>query len=108
MSNIINSQINYDNNPIAAQKLKDKQTGSRKNMGLINLPETTYKYSTDTYSNEMQEIRKEAAYDNYLYEEQQKKQDKFFSILLAGLYSSIAYLVIKNIKIPRNILKFCK
>ena len=108
MSNIINSQINYDSNVVAAQKLKDKKTGSRRNMGLINLPETTYKYSTDDYSREMQEIRKETAYQYYRDEEKLKKQEKFFSLLLAGIYTGITYLIIKNIRIPRKWLNICK
>ena len=108
MSNIINSPINYGNNMIAAQKLNDGRTGSRKNWSLINLPETTYKYSTDEYSNEMEEIRKEAAYESYSDEEKQRKSEKIFSFLLAGIYIGITYLVIKHIKIPRKWLNICK
>ena len=102
MSNIIDSRQNYNSNVIAANKLKDNNTGSRRNLGLINLPETTYKYSTDEYSKEMQALRDEAKYENYLYEERQKKSDKFFSLLFAGIYTGAVYLVLKHIKLPRK------
>lgn len=104
MSNIISSQNTINNNAIAAQKLSDKKTGSRKDMGLINLPANTYKYSSDEYVKEMEEIRKEASRERIKREQREAKAKKFNSLIKAAAFCSCVYIFIKNV----NLNKFFK
>ena len=101
MSNIYNSLIDTNNNVVAAQKLSDKKTGSRKNLGLINLPATTYTYSSDEYLREMDDIRKLASRDRIKREVREKKAQAFKSLLKSIVYCSFVYIFIKNVKLNK-------
>lgn len=106
--NRINTQEIADNNIIAAKKLSDRQTGSRENMGLINLPETQYRYSSDEYVKKMQKIKQEAIEEHYVKEDRNKRIKYLLSLISASIFTFLVYLGIKNFNMKKIINVFCK
>jgi hypothetical protein len=61
MTNLLNTQISANNNPIGAKKLKNAQNSS----GYIEAPQTMYRYSINQELKEKDEFRKQIVQQNY-------------------------------------------
>ena len=88
MSNILNSQISYDNNPIPAWKL-----GKEKNSRLVQAPQQVYTYSIDDELKKVDEFRKSVtiSQSNELY----GRKSSTFPKICVALAAVTAYFIFK-------------
>lgn len=99
MNNIINSHSNMNNNALAASKLSNKDTGSRKLIGEVRSPDFFPSYSVEKVLKQQDEFRKSIAIESYKQNEKLKRKNAFVSFIKTVLYVCSIYLIISKVKI---------
>ena len=88
MSNILNSQISTDTNPIPAWEL-----GQKKKSRLVQAPQQVYTYSIDKELKKRDEFRRDITLAQY--DELYKKKKSSFPMICAALAAVTTYFIFK-------------
>ncbi len=91
MTNLLNSAIPEQNNPIYAKKLNNNSKNS-----VIEAPQSLFKYSIYKESEKKDTFKKNIIYDSYKKEE--KKHNKRKLLILLASIASLIFLKVKIFK----------